>query len=308
MDYTTPKENYDGCLAEVILGTGDRAIRVGGDDAYPFHYFEGRLPNPPKFAVEVYDLEPNDWPEAVFEPFSDVAGDPAGWAAKCVDVHGAEALALHLVSTDPVNTDASPESAAATVKAVCDAVDVPLIVYGTGNEKKDALVMTRVAEACAGKNLFLGPVQPKNIEEMARAARANGHGVVLKTPLEHGLAREVNIRLKEYLTAEKILCDPTSMPAGYGIEFSFTVNQRFQQAAMLVDDTNMQMPLVAFIGKECWSVGEARKGKAQGIAWEAVSAMTLLLSGASLVVLRHPDTYQLLKKLTRRDSQTKEGT
>jgi acetyl-CoA decarbonylase/synthase complex subunit delta len=231
------------------------------------------------------------------EPYADVASDPAKWAAKCVNDYGAEALAVHLVSTDPVHHDQSPEKAAATVKAVGEAVDVPLIIYGTGNEKKDAEVMGAVAEACSGKNLFLGPVLQKNIEEMAEAAKEHGHGVVIKTPLEHGLAREINIRLKDFLPSDRILCDPTSMPAGYGIEFSFSVMQRFQQAAMLVNDVNMQMPLVSFIGKECWSVGESRASKEQGIAWEAVSASTLLLAGANLVVLRHPETHRVLKKV-----------
>lgn len=297
MEYTIPKENYDGRLNEVALGAGDKAMTIGGDDAYPFHFFEGRLPRLPRFALEVYDLEPDDWPEAAMEPYADVAADPAKWASKCVNEYGAEALALHLVSTDPVHHDSSPEAAAATARAVTEAVDVPLIVYGTGKEKKDAEVMGVVAEVCAGKNLFLGPVLPKNIEEMATAAKTHDHGVVLKTPLEHGVAREVNIRLKEFLPSDRILCDPTSMAVGYGIEFSFSVMQRFQQAAMLVNDVNMQMPLVSFIGKECWSVQESRQSREQGMAWEAVSAMTLLLAGANLVILRHPETHRILKTL-----------
>jgi acetyl-CoA decarbonylase/synthase, CODH/ACS complex subunit delta len=300
MEFTIPKETYDGRLNEVTLGTGAKALIIGGDEAYPFHFFEGKLPNPPGLALEIYDQNPTDWPEAVFEPFADVVHDPTEWAGKCVARYGAEALAVHLVSTDPVNTNRSPEEAAAMVKALTETVDVPLIVYGTGNEKKDGAVMTAVAAVCAGKNLFLGPVQPKNIEEMARAAQTHGHGLIVKTPLEHGLAREVNIRLREYLPADRILCDPTSMAVGYGIEFSFTVLQRFQQAGLLVNDVNMQMPQIAFIGRECWSVSEARQSREQGLAWEALSSMALLMAGTSLLVLRHPETHQLVKNLLRR--------
>jgi acetyl-CoA decarbonylase/synthase, CODH/ACS complex subunit delta len=297
MNFTIPKEAYDGRLNEVVLGTGSKTLTIGGDDAYPFHFFEGELPHPPVFALEVYDLAPEDWPAAIFEPFADVAGDPIGWAKKCVEPYGAEVLTLHLV-----NPDATTDQSADLVKAVSESVDVPLIIYGAGNEKKDASVMAKVAEVCSGKNLFLGPVQSKNIEEMAKAAKAHGHGLIVKTPLEHGLAREVNIRLKEFLPANRILCDPTSMAVGYGIEFSFTVLQRFQQAALLVNDSNMQMPLISFIGKECWSVAEARQSRDQGLAWEAVSAMALVLAGANLVVLRHPETHQLLKNLIRKKS------
>lgn len=39
MEYTIPKEAFSGKINEVILGTGDRSLTIGGDASYPFHFF-----------------------------------------------------------------------------------------------------------------------------------------------------------------------------------------------------------------------------------------------------------------------------
>ena len=112
------KESYSGGVKEIILGDGKNAVTVGGETCYPFYQFEGDMPNKPKIAMEIWDMEPEDWPEAAVKPFQDVLSDPAAWAKKCIDDFGAEMIVLQLKSTDPNDKDASPEDAAATVKKV----------------------------------------------------------------------------------------------------------------------------------------------------------------------------------------------
>jgi acetyl-CoA decarbonylase/synthase complex subunit delta len=300
MDYVIPKQTFNGRVNEVILGVGERSLAVGGDASYPFHFFEGSIPNRPRFALEVLDLCPTDWADGAMEPFADVSDSPVKWAKKCVDSYGAEAICLQLPSIDPDKENRSPREVASVVKDVVAEVDVPIIVYGTGNEKKDAQVLEQVAKECSKSNLFLGPVQEKNLSEIAKSAAEFGHGVIIQTPLEINPAREMNIKLKEFLSPERIIYDPFSMAVGYGIEFTFTIMERVRQGAILVNDVNVQMPLFANIGKECWISREARKSREQGIIMEAISGMALLLAGANILVLRHPESYHLLKAITER--------
>src|SRR4030042_1209254 len=84
MAFEIPKITYTGKIKEVTLGKGPKAVTIGGETAYPFHLFEGAMPNPPRIAMEVYDAPPEEWPEAALEPFKDVANDPVAWAKKCV--------------------------------------------------------------------------------------------------------------------------------------------------------------------------------------------------------------------------------
>ena len=90
-----PKVAYTGAIREIQLGDGANAITVGGETSYPFHVFEGEMPNPPRIAMEVYDAPPDDWPEVALEPFEGVTDDPAAWAKKCVDEYDADMICIH---------------------------------------------------------------------------------------------------------------------------------------------------------------------------------------------------------------------
>jgi len=162
MEYKAPIEAYTGVVREVTIGKGEKALKVGGENILPFHFFDkGSLPNPPKFALQVLDMEPADKTPHLIGPFGDVISDPIKWAKKC-EGFGVDAICLALVSTDPAEKDTSPEVAAQLVKRMVNEIKKPLIVYGSGDEKKDAEVLPKVAQVCAGENLLIGPVQKEN--------------------------------------------------------------------------------------------------------------------------------------------------
>ena len=48
------------------------------------------------------------------------------------------------------------DEAAEVAKKVSDAVNVPLIVWGTANNQKDEEVLKQISEACAGKECCPG--------------------------------------------------------------------------------------------------------------------------------------------------------
>ena len=173
-----PKTNYSGKIREIKLGKGAKAITVGGENSFPFYLFEGTMPHQPKIAMEVQDYPPDEWPKAAVEPFTDVMHDPVAWAKKCIHNYGAEMIALQLVSTDPNGMNRGADEAAAIVKKVSDAIDVPLIVWGTANHEKDTQVLTKVCEVCQDKRLIIGPVEEKDYKKIAAAAIAYKHTVV----------------------------------------------------------------------------------------------------------------------------------
>ena len=297
MQYRAPIEAYTGTVREVTIGTGAKALKIGGESALPFHYFDqGSIPNPPRLALEIYDMEPRDWAESVLQPYKDVVSDPVRWARKCVD-YGADAVCLQLVSTDPTVKDTSPEEAAKLARRVAEAIPVPLIVYGSGDEKKDVPVLTRVAEVCRGENLLLGPAVKENYEEIARSVSEHGHALIAQTPVDINLMKELNIKLSKFFPPNRIVIDPLSSALGYGMEYSFTIMERTKQTGVIYKDAMMQMPMIANLGGECWKTKEARENERQGILWEGMTAISLLLTGASLVVLRHPETMKLIRQL-----------
>ena len=300
MEYRAPIESYSGTVREVTIGKGAKAFKIGGENTLAFHSFdEGSSPNPAKFALEVYDMEPTGWAKWALEPFKDVASDPIKWAKRCVD-YGADAICLQLLSTDPTEKDTPPEEAAALAKRVAEAIDVPLIVRGSEDDKKDALVLPKVAEVCDGESLLLGPAQKENYEAVGKAALEHGHALIAQTPLDINLLKELNIKLAKFFPPDRIVIDPLSSALGYGVEYSFTIIERVKQTGVIFKDGMTQMPIIANLGAECWKTKEAKENKEQGILWEGTTALSLLLAGANILVLRHPETLKLIREMIER--------
>ena len=308
MAFEIPKTLYSGKIKEITLGQGDKAVTVGGETAFPFYFFEGRMPNLPRIAMEVYDLPPQDWPEAVLEPFKDVINDPAAWAKKCVKDYGAEMICLQLVSTDPNGRNRPAAEAAKTVKKVAEAVSVPLIVWGTGNHEKDTEVLKAAAEACPGRNLILGPVEEGDYKKIGAAAINNKSIIIATTPVDINLAKQLNILLGNLGVPENGLMMDTSVSSiGYGLEYCYSVMERTRMAALTQQDGKLQYPIVCNMAKEVWKTKEARlpekedpklgDERKRGVLLEAMTATLLLMAGADVLIMRHPEAVKLVKEM-----------
>jgi len=300
------KESYTGAIKEITLGKGDKAVTVGGETCYPFYNFEGDMPHKPVVAMEVWDMEPDEWPEAAMSHFKDVISDPAAWAKKCVDEFGAEMIVLQLRSTDPNGQDASPEEAVAMVKKVLEAIDVPLMVWGTSNIEKDEEVLKKISEETHGENLILGPVEDKNHKGIGASAMGYGHTVISSSPIDINLAKQVNILLENLgMPLNRIIVDPTTGGLGYGLEYSYSVMERLSMAALTQGDEKLQLPIINNMAAEIWKCKEAKLSVEQaptlgdperrGILMEAVTAVIYLLAGSNVLVMRHPEAIRLTK-------------
>jgi acetyl-CoA decarbonylase/synthase, CODH/ACS complex subunit delta len=296
MDYKAPVETYSGKIAEVVIGKGDKAVKIGGENVLPFHHFEGVIENSPRIALEIWDIDPVPWVESVRKPYQEVLSDPVAWAKKCLD-YGADLICIRLVSTDPQGQNASAEAAAQTVKKVVDSVRNPVIVYGSGDEARDVEVLTRVAQVCNGDKLLLGPLVKENFEPIAKAALEYGHSVIAQTPIDINLEKELNVKLLKTLPQDRIVIDPLSSALGYGMEYSFTIMERTKHIGVMFGDRTMQMPIIADLGGETWKTKQSKGNAQQGINWESVTALSLLLAGANLLVLRHPESCRYMKEV-----------
>jgi acetyl-CoA decarbonylase/synthase complex subunit delta len=306
MAFTIPKTTYTGKIREIVLGKGAKALTVGGEAAYPFHLFEGEMPHPPRIAVEVYDTPPDDWADAALEPYKDVVSDPVAWAKKAVDAFGADMIALQLVSTDPNGLNRPSEEATETAKKVSAAVDVPVIVYGSGSPEKDIDLLRKVSEACEGKQLIIGPVLEDNYKQVGAGAIAYKHTVSACSPIDINLAKQLNILLGNLGVPDgQLVVDPTTGGLGYGIEYTYSVMERDRMAALTQQDERLQFPILCNLAKEVWKTKEAKAktedapvlGDAtkRGILMEAMTAQLLLMAGADILVMRHPEAIRLVR-------------
>ena len=308
-------EQFPGKVREVTLGarsaeggTRGRTVTIGGATA-PAYWYDCAPPRLPVIALDVFDMN-IALPRPLKENIADVMDDPAAWARKNVEKFGAEVVTIHLMSTDPLIRDTSPSDAAKTVEEILQAVDVPLIIGGCGDPRKDAQVFARVAEIASGERVLLNSVtldmaQARTLETVAAAAKEHGHLLLAFTGLDLNSAKELNRRLYAYLPPEQVVMDLTTAALGYGLEYSFTIHERARMAA-LMGDGELQHPTVsgstnAWAAREAWMTLDPVFGprEVRGPLWESVTALSLLLAGLDLLMMMHPAAVQTVREVTR---------
>ncbi len=307
MPYADPIEKSGGAIREVVLGPAGSEVIVGGQKAMPFCSFDGELPHRPVIAMEVYDARPEGWAEALTGRLGDVMGDPIAWAKRCQDEFGADMICLQLASTDPNGANTSADAAAATAKAVSEAVTIPLVVYGSGNADKDGDVLKKVAEVCAGHNVLVGPATEDDYKPIAAAALGYGQVIAGNSPIDVNMAKQLNILMTGMgVDASKLVIDPSTGAVGYGLEYAYSVVERLRLAALSQNDKMTQMPVICNLGKEAWRTKEAKASVEEepawgdpvkrGVLWEATTAIAVALAGADILVMRHPDSAALVRR------------
>lgn len=308
------KEKWVNRVNELVIGatkeqggTRSRIIKVGGESGLPFMFQEGEMPNRPLVAMEVWDVEPTQWPEALKVPFGNALKDPCEWAKKCVGDFKADLICLALESTNPELRNSSPKEAADTVKKVLKAVSVPLIILGSGDKQKDNAVLPECSQAARGENCLFGVATQDNYKTLTVSCMADGHSIIAESPIDINIAKQVNILITDMgFNPNKIAIHPTTGALGYGMEYVYSIMERGRLAA-LMGDKMLSMPFILFVGAEVWKVKEATVSDKEipawgdltrrGPLWEATTSICMLQAGADILVMRHPEAVKGVKDI-----------
>ena len=307
MSFVVPKESFSGKVLAVDFGKDDKALAIGGESALPFLSFDGELPNRPVIANEIQDCPPDDWPDTVQNVYKDVSGDPVSWAKHCQDALKAKAIALRLVSTHPDRGDRSAEDASKTIRDVLAAINVPLIILGSNHIEKDASVLVAAAEAASGYNCVIGKAQEGNYKTIVAAALAHNHKLIAMSELDINLAKQLNILITQMgFDKEKLITDPMCSALGYGLEYTYSVMERIRLAGLAQNDATMQPPILGDVGMYVWKIKETVASDTEvpdwgsleerGIAWETLTATSMMLAGTNLLIMRHPKAIENAEK------------
>jgi acetyl-CoA decarbonylase/synthase complex subunit delta len=83
--------------------------------------------------------------------------------------------------------------------------------------------------------------------------------------------------------------------------------ERIRLAGLLQNDPTMQPPILGDIGMYVWKIKEVIAPesevpqwgllKERGIAWEAITAIAMLVAGANLLIMRHTKAIETVKKV-----------
>ena len=307
MSFEPKKQPYSGKINAVTLGTGDKAIVIGGQNVLPFYTFDAAIEHAPKIGIEISDLA-GEWTSAGLKEFYAGCTTMADYAKKAETMEGADFLCLHFESADPNGANRSVADCVADAKAVAEAVTMPIVVMGCKNIEKDGELFSKIAEALQGKNILVLSARSEDYKSVgASVALAYGQKVGAETADDINLAKQLNIMLKGLTVApESIVMNVGTAAVGYGFEYVASTLDRIRLAALAQSDADLQMPIMAPVSPDTWSVKESTATaedeptwgcqEARAIGMEVATAAANLTGGADAVIMRHPAAVATIKK------------
>ena len=307
MSFVPKTAAYSGKINAVTLGTGDKAIVIGGQNVLPFYTFDAPIENAPKIGVEISDAA-DSWTAPGLVDFYAGCTTMAERAKKAETMEGADFICLNFESADPNGANRSVADCVADAKAVADAISMPIVIMGCKNMEKDGELFAKIAEALQGKNIAVMSARNEDYKTVgASVALAYGQKVGAETADDINLAKQLNIMLKGLSIApENIVMNIGTAAVGYGFEYVASTLDRIRLAALAQSDADLQMPIIAPVSTDTWGVKESVASEEDAPEWgnqeeraigmEVSTAAANLTGGADAVIMRHPVAIATIKK------------
>jgi len=299
MPFNKVPQVFSSKVTETVIGVGDTAITLGGENTFPFYGFDAEIKNPPLVGIDFSDKGPDRYIPGVGE-FFEGAETLAEITERACTAEGASFICFSLKSADPNGDDESVDDSVAKCKEVAGACTLPLVIKGSENAEKDAALLGRVAEALQGKNVLLLSAVEDNYKGIAvGAVLAYGQNIAAESAVDINLAKQLNVMINQQgVKSDSLVMHVGLAAAGYGFEYVASAMERIRGAALSQNDEMLQAPIITPLADEVWSVKESiaseedfpewGSSEERGIEMEIATAMACLASGSNAVILKHP--------------------
>ncbi|MCQ2451604.1 MAG: acetyl-CoA decarbonylase/synthase complex subunit delta [Oscillospiraceae bacterium] len=308
MGFKSSPQKYSASINEVVIGTGDKAIKLGGENVKPLYSFDAEIVNAPKVGVEITD-EGYDKTVASLAAYYAGCETMADIAKKAAAMPGADFLAINLDGADPNGANKSVDECAAIVSEVAAVVDLPLAIVGCKSAEKNSELFNKIADILQGKNVLFISCKEENYKNVAASAGlAYNQKICAESAVDINLAKQMNVLISQMgLKADTYVMNVGSAAAGYGFEYVVSTMDRIKDAALGQNDAQLQMPIVTPVSSETWGVKETIVTEEDYPEWgsrddravqmEVCTAAACLVSGSNAVILRHPESVATISKM-----------
>jgi acetyl-CoA decarbonylase/synthase complex subunit gamma len=276
--YKQLREMLKPAVKEIILGVGDRAVKIGGKLVmyrHEFTYF-----NPTAIAIDVTD-------EMSEDELLDRIGRTQGFNFEYIG----QTLKLNMVAVRSVSND--PTKFGATVKKVVEKTNLPLILCSLDPRVIEAGLM-----AAPKSRPLLYAATKDNWKDMAELALAFNCPLTVFAPNDLILLKSLTKTLLEY-GVEDLVLDPGTDPGG-GLADTLDNFTMIRRAACKMGDELLGFPLIGVPMIAWMERGEAPTEIAK---WKEASLAAMLIVRFSDVLIMHDvDGWALLPPVVLRQN------
>ena len=310
MPFTAKSGKFNASINTVEFGTGDKAVKIGGENVFPLYSFDAAIENAPNVGIEITDFGMEHEPECIKKYYEGCA-TLADMARKAASMEGVDFLSFRMEGGDPNGANKSTEELIGELKEIADAVDLPLVVCGCKNVEKDAELFSKAAEALNGKNAVILSAKEENYKTVGAAAGLAYKQIVgAESAVDINLAKQLNVLISQLgVDSKSVVMNVGSAAVGYGFEYVISTMDRVKAAALQQGDANLQMPIITPVASEAWGVKEAMASETdapewgsqeeRGIDMEVETAMAVIAAGSNAVILKHPESIKIISGLMK---------
>ena len=187
-----------------------------------------------------------------------------------------------------------------TLKNLLPEIKKPLMLRGCGDDTIDEILLPEVMKIL-DRECIIGIANENNYKSLVPAVIKGGHKLIIRTPIDINLAKEMNILTSDMgLGLDKILMDTDIGGLGYGFEYGYSIMEKIKLEGADSDnkkgDKYLSMPLISFAAEETAKTKEA-KDENLALYLEITSASGVLAAGADYIVLTRPQAVKVMKGL-----------
>lgn len=273
-------------------------LKIGSDTS--FHFLtENENVSKSLYALELNIFNPHNSPQVVQNAFLDVLNDPVKTIQKAQTI-SCDILGLKFNIDENIN---SIKPAKELLKELLPHITKPLMIRGINNSEIDSILLPELISVL-DRQAIIAFAEEKSYKNIVPSVVKGEHILVIRTPIDINLAKEMNILTTEMgLSADKILIDTDMGGLGYGLEYGYSIMERIKLAGF-EGDKMLNMPIIAFAGEETLKTKEA-KSEEFSESWgelnqratmlEITAGSAISAAGANIVVLNLPKSVETLK-------------
>lgn len=170
----------------------------------------------------------------------------------------------------------------------------PLMICGCGKDDLDEILLPELIK-CLDRECIISYVTENNYQKILPFIISGSHYIVLKTPIDINLAKELNILSIEMgLNKDKIIMNTDIGGLGYGYEYGYSIMEKI----LTETDDYLDFPLISEAPIESIKTKEYKtSNQLRKSMIEITSATGAIAAGANIIVISNPENIKYIREI-----------
>jgi acetyl-CoA decarbonylase/synthase complex subunit delta len=189
------------------------------------------------------------------------------------------------------------EKVSSLLKEILQRTDKQIMICGCGKDDIDAVLLPKISKI-PDRECIISFATEQTYKNIIPSIIENNHYIVLKTPIDINLAKELNILSIEMgLKKEKIIMNTDIGGLGYGYEYGYSIMEKIRLEAEKGDEY-LNLPLISEASSESMKTKEAKTlGNKYARMIEITAVTGVLAAGANIVTVTYPENLKIIRGL-----------